>query len=79
MGGFALFNEHFFILLFNIAELSHPSYICGDFNINQLTINVKAHYNNFFENTLSSGLFPKITLPLKYPRLVVHVSSLIIF
>ena len=36
--------------------MRHPSYICGDFNINLLKINVKAHYNNFFENTLSTRI-----------------------
>ena len=45
--------------------MRHSSYICGDFNINLLKINVKAHYNTFFENTLSSGCFPKITLPTR--------------
>ena len=48
--------------------MRHPSYICGDFNINLLKINVKAHYNNFFENTLSSGFFPKITLPTRISK-----------
>ena len=45
--------------------MRHSSYICGDFNINLLKIKVKAHYNTFFENTLSSGFFPKITLPTR--------------
>ena len=45
--------------------MGHSSYICGDFNITLLKINVKAHYNTFFENTLSSGFFPKITLPTR--------------
>ena len=62
---FALFNEQFITLLNNISEMRHSSYICGDFNINFLKINVKAHYNTFFENTLSSGFFPKITLPAR--------------
>ena len=62
---FTLFNEQFFTLLNKLSNLRHPSYICGDFNINLLKINVKAHYNNFFENTLSSGFFPKITLPTR--------------
>ena len=48
---FALFNEQFITLLNNILEMRHSSYICGDFNINLLKINIKAHYNTFFENT----------------------------
>ena len=62
---FTLFNEHFFSLLNKLSDLRHPSYICGDFNINILKINVKAHYNNFFENTLSSSVFFKIRLPTR--------------
>ena len=45
--------------------MRHSSYICGDFNINLLKINVKAHFNTFGENTLSSGFFSKITLPTR--------------
>ena len=45
--------------------MRHSSYICGDFNINLLKIKVKAHYNTYFENTLSSGFSPKITLPTR--------------
>ena len=45
--------------------MGYPSYICGDFNINLLKIHTKTHYNTFFENLLSSGFFPKITLPTR--------------
>ena len=62
---FALFNEQFITLLNNISEMRHSSYICGYFNINLLKINVKAHYNTFFENTLLSGFFPRVTLPTR--------------
>ena len=62
---FTLFNKHYFTLLNKLLDLRHLSYICGDVNINLLEINVKAHYNNLFENTLSSGFFPKITLPTR--------------
>ena len=62
---FTLFNEQFFTLLNKLSDLRHPSYICDDFIINLLKINVKAHYNNFFKNTLSSGFFLKIILPTR--------------
>ena len=39
--------------------------LCGDFDINLLKIYTKPHYNNFFENMLSAGFFPKITLPTR--------------
>ena len=45
--------------------MDNPHYICGDFNINLLKIGIKSHYNAFFENMLSSGFYPKITLPTR--------------
>ena len=60
---FALFNEQFITLLNTISEMRHSSYICGDINSILFNSNVNGHHNTYFENTLSSGLFPKITLP----------------
>ena len=59
-----------------ISSYGHSAYIlvCGDFNINLLKINTKPHYNNFFENMLSAGIFPKITLPTQ----ICDTSSILI-
>ena len=57
-----MFNAELDTFVSKISETGHPSYICGDFNINLLKIHTKTHYNTFFENLLSSGFFPKITL-----------------
>ena len=62
---FNLFNAEFDTFVSKISEMGYPSYICGDFNINLLKIHTKTHYNTFFENLLSSGFFPKITLPTR--------------
>ena len=62
---FNLFNAEFDTFVSKISEMGYPSYICGDFNINLLKIHTKTHYNSFFENLLSSGFFPKITLPTR--------------
>ena len=48
-----------------LSNYGHSSYICGDFNIKLLKIGIKSHYNTFFENMLSSGFYPKITLPTR--------------
>ena len=48
-----------------LSGYGHSSYICGDFNINLLKISTKSHYNTFFENLLSSGFYPKISLPTR--------------
>ena len=57
-----------------LSGCGHSSYICGDFNINLLKISTKSHYNTFFENMLSSGFYPKITLPTR----ICNTSSTII-
>ena len=38
-------------------------YICGDFNINLLSLSSNEHVRNYFEGILSSGFLPIITLP----------------
>ena len=40
-----------------------PVYLCGDFNIDLLKLNVKDHYNTFFNNLIAAGYFPRISLP----------------
>ena len=58
-----------------LSNYGHASYyICGDFNINLLKIGMKSHYNTLFENMLSSGFYPKITLPTR----ICNTSSTII-
>ena len=75
---FALFNEQFITLLNSISEKRHSSYICDDFNINLLKINLKAYYNIFFENTLLSGFPPKITLPTRISKTCsTHIDNIL--
>ena len=38
-------------------------YIGGDFNIDLLKVNQKHHYNAFYENLVTAGYLPRITLP----------------
>ena len=74
----ALFNEQFITLLNSISEKRHSSYICDDFNINLLKINLKAYYNIFFENTLLSGFPPKITLPTRISKTCsTHIDNIL--
>ena len=40
-------------------------YICGDFNINLLSLSSNEHVRNYFEGILSSGFLPIITLPTR--------------
>ena len=71
---FNLFLTEFHDFVNMLSGCGHSSYICGDFNINLLKISTKSHYNTFFENMLSSGFYPKITLPTR----ICNTSSTII-
>ena len=57
-----------------LSGYGHSSYICGDININLLKNSTKSLYNTFFKNMLSSGFYPKITLPTR----ICNTSSAII-
>ena len=48
--------------LLNVRE---TTVVCGDFNINLLSINSNEHYNAFFADTLSSSFLPTLTLPTR--------------
>ena len=39
------------------------TFICGDYNINLLTLHSNEHTRNYFDGILSSGFLPAITLP----------------
>ena len=71
---FNLFLTEFHDFVNMLSGCGHSSYICGDFNINLLKNSTKSHYNTFFENMLSSGFYPKITLPTR----ICNTSSTII-
>ena len=60
---FDVFLKEFNDFVNLLQNYGHSLHICGDFNINLLKIHSKPHYNIFFENMLSSGFYPKITLP----------------
>ena len=49
-------------------------YLCGDYNINLLKVYKKHQYNIIFENLVSAGYLPKISLPT---RITDHSATLI--
>ena len=59
------FTNEFCNLLNELKRMKHDIYTCGDYNINLLNINSNIHCNNFFENIVSCGFYPKITLPTR--------------
>ena len=62
---YSTFTEELDSFIAYLNTLKHTSFICGDFNLNLLLVNRNQHVGYFFENTLSRGYFPRITLPTR--------------
>ena len=60
------FLEEFSTLLQRVKNLNKSSYICGDYNIDLLKVKINPRFGEFFDRIISSGLFPKITLPTRF-------------
>ena len=69
---FRMFQEEFVETLENFNR--NPVYLCGDFNIDILKLNVKDHYHTFFNNLIAAGYFPRISLPT---RITNHSATLL--
>jgi len=65
VGDINTFTDEFSAFLTSVKNLKHSAYICGDYNINLLAINSKRHYSTYFDNVVSKGFFPRITLPTR--------------
>ena len=59
------FTNEYTELLSYIRNRSKSVYICGDYNIDLLKIGTNNDYCSFYENVISSGFAPKITLPTR--------------
>ena len=60
-----LFNAEFCSLLRTVKHRNSSVLICGDFNIDLLSVISNRHVTEYFDNVISSGFFPKITLPTR--------------
>ena len=52
-------------MMSTLLKLSLSGLICGDFNIDLLSVTSNRHVTEYFDNVISSGFFPKITLPTR--------------
>ena len=64
----------FTTLLSHMKAIRHSSYVCGDYNIDLLKVKRNKHYCEYFDEIISQGFIPKITLPT---RISEHSSTLI--
>ena len=60
-----LFTIEFSNFLRSVKHINSSVFICGDFNINLLLISSNRHFADYFDNVISTGFFPKITLPTR--------------
>ena len=68
------FNEEFTETLDILHNKRTPTYLCGVFNIDILKIHQKPNYCTFYDNLISSGYLPRISL---LTRLTDHNAILI--
>ena len=74
-----LFTAEFSNFLRSVRRSHSSVFICGNFNINLLSINVNAHFADYFKSVLAAGFFPKITFPTRiqdnYHTLIDQISG----
>ena len=69
-----IFNDEFVDSLEILQSKRLQTYLRGDYNIDLLKIFQKSQYTSFFENLITAGFQPKISLPT---RLTDHSAILI--
>ena len=60
-----LFNDEFCSLLRTVKHRNSSVLICGDFNIDLLSVTSNRHVTEYFDNVITSVFIPKITLPTR--------------
>ena len=62
------FTTEFAKLLSHMKAIRHSSYVCGDYNIDLLKLKKNKHYCEYFDEIISLGFIPKITLPTRISK-----------
>ena len=58
-------TTEFATLLSHMKAIRQSSYVCGDYNIDLLKVKRNKHYCEYFDEIISQGFIPKITLPTR--------------
>ena len=48
-----------------MKAMKHSCYVCGDYNIDLLKVKTNKHYCEYFDEVISQGFIPKVTLPTR--------------
>ena len=60
-----IFNREFSLLLSYMKATKHSCYECDVYNIDLLKVKTKNHYCEYFDEMVSQGFIPRITLPTR--------------
>ena len=60
--GINTFTNDLSSFLVKLKNLKRSAYPFGDYNIDLLKVKMNKHYCNYFDDVVSNGFFPKITL-----------------
>ena len=76
---FKIFINGFKDTLLEFYANNQYTYLCGDYNVDVLKINSTQDYEEYFDNILSSGYVPTVTLPTRLSNnssLIDNVSTI---
>ena len=62
------FSEELFNIMNLLTKNNRTVYLAGDFNIDLLKMHEKTQYNYFYNIMISSGFYPKISLPTRFDQ-----------
>ena len=60
-----IFNREFSLLLLCMKATKHSCYVCGDHNTDFFKVKTNNHYCEYFDEVVSQGFIPRITLPTR--------------
>ena len=60
-----IFNQEFSLLLPCMKATKHSCYVCGDYTSELLKVKTNNHYCEYFDEVVSQGFIPRITLPTR--------------
>ena len=58
----------YFTQKLSMLNTRENTFVCGDFNINLLSITANEHHSSYMEGILNSGFLPTITLPTRLSK-----------
>ncbi len=61
-----LFTNELSCVMKQLNKHKYKAFVCGDLNLNLLKIHTNQHYQSYFDEIVSRGFMPNITLPTRF-------------